>query len=57
LCAKKNELNIGKDVHQFIKEQKLCEISEENGLIISSTLVNMYVKCGSIKEAEAVSFI
>jgi hypothetical protein len=50
-CAESKELKIGRDVHQAIKDQGLCAKSQKNQLMLTSSLVIMYSKCGSIDDA------
>lgn len=55
-CAELKNLNVGKEIHRTINEQKIA-VRKEDSLILSSSLVNMYSKCGSIKNAQDVSFL
>lgn len=54
LCAELKDLNTGKEIHQAIKN---CPRKEDDNMVLSSSLVNMYAKCGSLKDAQVVSYI
>ncbi|MCI23344.1 pentatricopeptide repeat-containing protein, partial [Trifolium medium] len=45
-CAQLGSLSFGKWVHQLIKSKNL-----EPNIYVSTTLVDMYAKCGNISEA------
>lgn len=55
LCAESKMLAMGKEIHQIIEEQKMCNRSKQDELILVSSLVNMYAKCACLKDAQAVS--
>ncbi|KAL9455888.1 hypothetical protein AB3S75_005173 [Citrus x aurantiifolia] len=48
-CACDGLLEIGKDVHDYIKENDM-----QSSLYVSNALMDMYAKCGSMADAESV---
>lgn len=57
LCAEHKELErVGKRDSSGKLQQKMSYKSTQSDLILSSSLVNMYGKCGMVKEAKEVSF-
>ncbi|CAK9155693.1 unnamed protein product [Ilex paraguariensis] len=46
ICAKLGNLNMGLRVKKFIDDNKLC-----SNMIVSTALLEMYVKCGAVDEA------
>lgn len=48
-CACEGFLEIGKDVHNYIKENNM-----QSSLYVSNALMDMYAKCGSMEDAELV---
>jgi hypothetical protein len=55
LCAEFKALEMGREIHQVITEKGIHTKSQKDGLIILSSLVNMYAKCSSLKDAQTVS--
>ncbi|GER27783.1 pentatricopeptide repeat-containing protein, partial [Striga asiatica] len=51
-CAQFGALGLGKWVHELIKKQ-----SYEPNIYVSTALIDMYMKCGSINEAESLFHI
>ncbi|TXG47647.1 hypothetical protein EZV62_026941 [Acer yangbiense] len=48
-CARDGPLEIGKDVHNYIKEHNM-----QSNLFVCNALMDMYAKCGSMEDAESV---
>lgn len=48
-CARYGLLEIGKEVHDYIKENDM-----QSNLFVSNALMDMYAKCGSMPDAESV---
>lgn len=55
-CGESKALEIGKEVHQTI-ELGAGSCSQRDDLILSAALVSMYGKCGSLKDAQLVSYL
>lgn len=55
LCADSQRLDVGKDIHNFVKAKGIYNTKTKDELIIMSSLVNMYAKCGCLQDAQAVS--
>ncbi|KAJ1284534.1 hypothetical protein BS78_03G211300 [Paspalum vaginatum] len=48
-CAQLGDLHQGRDIHSYIKDHAIhCDT------FLANSLVNMYAKCGDLKEADAV---
>ncbi|CAI0383033.1 unnamed protein product [Linum tenue] len=48
-CAELSALNLGKEIHGYTTRTFLC-----NELLVSNSLVDMYAKCGNLKEGRRV---
>ncbi|KAI5056970.1 hypothetical protein GOP47_0028788 [Adiantum capillus-veneris] len=48
-CSMVQDVNAGRDIHNFA-----IKLGFEGSVIISNTLVDMYMKCGSLEDAEKV---
>lgn len=53
LCAESKNLSAGKEIHQAINNYQLSARKEDE-MVLSSSLVNMYAKCGSLTDAQEV---
>jgi hypothetical protein len=55
ICADSKELKLGKEIHQAVVKHGLQFKSTKNELVLSSALVNMYAKSGSLEDAKKIS--
>lgn len=56
-CAEFKSLALGKDIHLAIQTHEFHRDSQQDHLKLSSALINMYSKCGSLEDARNVSLI
>jgi hypothetical protein len=56
-CGESKDLKCGKEVHQAIVKHGLQSKANQDGLILSSALINMYAKSGSLEDAQMLSLV